>query len=47
LFLIMASVTDTYSSSSSITNTMALENFPQEGKSPRESYGIFLILFVT
>ena len=37
----MASVTDSYSSSTSINNIMALEHFPQEGKSPRESYGIF------
>ena len=37
----MASVTDSYSSSTSINNIMTLEIFPQEGKSPRESYGIF------
>jgi hypothetical protein len=36
-FPTMASVTDSYSSSTSIKNIMALDSFPQEGKSPRES----------
>ena len=36
IFSIMDSVTDPYSSSSSITNTIrAFENFPPEEKSPR------------
>ncbi len=37
----MASVTDTYSSSSINNTVMALEKFPQDGKSPSESFNPF------